>query len=87
MKAEHCSMEGCNDHFATSNAERTTWPANEWAITAEDDHERAHPSSTRILQKIKNLEQCDVAQNANLMKCYYVLLSILFEPINTSSRN
>ncbi len=56
MEAEHCSMEGFDEHFETMNG-NTTWPANEWAITVCGDRSQVREcsSSSRQLQKIEDL--------------------------------
>ena len=74
-------MGGYDDCFATSNSQRITWPANEWAITAQDEHARANSSNSRKLQKIEDLVQCDLARKAKLTKCEVIAVVLYTGPM------
>jgi hypothetical protein len=84
MEAEHCSGEGSNDSFETGNVKRTTWPANEWAITVHGEYKLCGPGCvgpSRKLQSIAKLMEQDVAVNAKLEKCEVIAVVLYTGPM------
>lgn len=65
MEAEHCSMQGHNVEFVTSNYQVTTCPEKEWAIVVAGNKEAADMRHKRV---IPELAECKKKNDANLIE-------------------
>ncbi len=84
MEAEHCNTPGSQIMFETGNVKRTTWPANEWAITVLGEYKLSGPGCvgpSRKLQSIDQLMMKDVVLEAKLQRCEVIAVVLYTGPM------
>jgi hypothetical protein len=84
MKAEHCGTPGSQTRFETGSVKRTTWPANEWAITVLGEYKSSGPGCvgpSRKLQSIDQLMTEDLVVEAKLQRCEVIAVVLYTGPM------
>jgi hypothetical protein len=81
MRREHCSKQGYDHHFTTSNYQIQTFPKNEWQIVVDKREDLADMSHGRQLVDISILMKLEMVIKANLTRQEVIAIVLYTGPM------